>query len=122
MKGIAFAFMLVAALCVTGGMMWGIHMAISGNHILAPAHAHLNLVGWVTMGLFGLYYHNVPTAAGKLLAKVHFAVAIVGVVLMIPGIVLALQEKGEALAAAGSILTLASMLIFLFTVATNRTA
>ena len=120
MKGIAFLFFLVAALCVTIGMAWGIQMSASGNHTLSAAHAHLNLIGWVTMGLFGVYYHVVPDAAGKMLAKVHFAVAVAGVVIITPGIVQAVTERGETLAKVGSLLTLVSMLIFLFTVVTNR--
>lgn len=122
MKGIAFWFFLVAVLWVTIGMAWGIQMSASGNHMLAGAHAHLNLVGWATMGLFGLYYHSVPAAAAKTLAKVHFVVAVAGVVAMVPGIALAITEQGETLAIVGSLLTFASMLIFLYTVATNRTA
>jgi cbb3-type cytochrome oxidase subunit 1 len=117
MRGIAFLFFVTAALCVTLGMAWGIHMSASGDHTLAGAHAHLNLVGWVTMALFGIYYHLVPAAADTLLAKVHYAVALAGVVLLVPGIVQAIRLTGETLAKAGSALTLASMAIFLFTVA-----
>ena len=120
MKGIAFLFFLVAALCVTIGMAWGIQMSASGNHNLAGAHAHLNLIGWVTMGLFGVYYHLVPGAAEKMLAKIHFVVAVAGVVIITPGIAQAIMERGDTLAKIGSLLTLVSMLIFLFTVATNR--
>lgn len=122
MKGIAFWFFAVAALCVTIGMGWGIQMSASGNHLMAGAHAHLNLVGWVTMGLFGMYYHAVPAAGERGLAKVHFIVALAGVIVMIPGIALAISERTEMLAVIGSLLTFASMLIFLFTVVTNRTA
>ncbi|MBD3836864.1 hypothetical protein [Brevundimonas sp.] len=121
MNGVAFYFFLVAVFCVTGGMAWGIQMAISGEHLFAPAHAHLNLVGWATMGLFGLYYHSVPAAAARGLAKAHFVIALVGVVLMVPGIALAVSEKSEAVVAAGALVTFASMLVFLYTVATNRT-
>jgi cbb3-type cytochrome oxidase subunit 1 len=119
MKGIAFNFFIVAALCVTAGMVWGIQMSATQDHGLSPAHAHLNLVGWVTMGLFGLYYAVTPTAAQNGLAKIHFWMATLGVVLMVPGIVMALTEQGEVLAILGSFLTLASMLIFVFTVARN---
>lgn len=122
MKGIAFAFFLTAAICVTLGMIWGIQMSASGDHMLAGAHAHLNLVGWVTMGLFGMYYHAVPVAAAQGLAKIHYALALLGVVLMVPGIVMAITEKGEIFAIIGSFLTLASMLVFVFTVLTNRSA
>ncbi len=101
-------------------MVWGIQMAISGKHDLSPAHGHLNLVGWVTTALFGLYYHAVPRAGEAALARLHFVVATAGVAVMVPGIAVALSEGGEALAAIGSIITLASMLIFLLTVLRNR--
>ena len=116
MRGIAFYFFLAAAVCVTFGMGWGIQMSITQDHSLAGAHAHLNLVGWVTLGFFGLYYHVTPTASETALAKLHLAVALLGVILMVPGIVMAIQESGETLAAVGSMVTAASMLIFLYTV------
>jgi len=119
MRGIGFYFFVIAVLCVTLGMLWGIHMAISGNHTMAPAHAHLNLVGWVTMGLFGVYYTLTPSAAASGLAKVHLAIAVAGVVVMVPGIAIVLKGGTEGMAAAGSILTAASMLVFLYTVFKN---
>lgn len=119
MRNIAFCFFVAAVLCVTTGMFWGIQMAISGDHLMAPAHAHLNLVGWTTMGLFGLYYTVTPQAADTMLAKVHLAFAILGVLCLVPGIAMAVSSGGEALAAIGSILTVISMLIFLVTVARN---
>jgi hypothetical protein len=120
MRGISFWFFLTAVIYVTIGMLWGIHMSASGDHALGPAHAHLNLIGWVTMALFGIYYHLVPKAAEHVLAKVHFAVATAGVIIIVPGIVMAIEETGEALAKIGSVLTLLSMLIFVFTVIRNR--
>ena len=118
MKGVANWFFTTAALCVLIGMAWGIQMAATGDHSLSPAHAHLNLVGWVTMGLFGLYYHYVPEAA-RGLAKVHFALAFLGVLAMVPGISIARTRGGEGMAIIGSLLTIASMLVFFVTVIRN---
>jgi cbb3-type cytochrome oxidase subunit 1 len=122
MRGISFWFFATATIYVAIGMVWGIVMSATMDHSLAPAHAHLNLIGWVTMALFGIYYHNVPTAAETHLAKFHFAVATLGVLLIVPGIVMAITQSGETLAKAGSALTLLSMLIFVFTVFRNRGA
>lgn len=122
MRGISFWFVATAAFYVTIGMVWGIVMSASGDHALAPAHAHLNLLGWVTMALFGYYYHLVPSAGDKMLAKIHYAVAALGVLIIVPGIVMAIRQTGEALAKAGSMLTVLSMLIFLFTVIRDRKA
>lgn len=116
MKGVALAFFGTGVIAVTGGMIWGIIMAASGDHTLAGAHAHLNLVGWVTMALFGIYYHLNPHMASHVLARIHYPVALAGLVIMVPGIVQAIRETGETLVKIGSILTLASMLIFLVVV------
>jgi hypothetical protein len=43
-----------AVLMVVAGMIWGIVMAISDDHRALPAHAHLNLLGWVSLFLFGI--------------------------------------------------------------------
>jgi peptidoglycan/LPS O-acetylase OafA/YrhL len=115
MRDPAFVLLLAAAICVFGGMLWGIQMAVSGDHLLASAHAHLNLVGWVTLALFGIYYRLTPAACASRLAWVHAAVAIVGVTLMVPGIVLVIQGGTPALASAGAVLGTLSMVLFLTT-------
>jgi hypothetical protein len=120
MRGVALWFFTSAVIYVTLGMLFGIWMSASQDHRLASAHAHLNLVGWVTMALFGVYYHLVPAAARGRLATLHFAVATIGVWLLVPGIVLAITERTELLAVLGSFATLASMLIFLLTVVRNQ--
>lgn len=112
MNGIARYFFLLAVLWVLIGMAWGIQMAATHDHTLAPAHAHLNLVGWVSFAIFGFYYHLVPGADSGLLPKLHLALAVAGVVLMIPGIAMSVTERGETLAKLGSILTILSMLTF----------
>jgi hypothetical protein len=116
MRDIAFVFFLAAVLCVTGGMIWGLQMAASGDHAMVGAHAHLNLVGWVTMALFGVYYRLTPQAARGWLPRIHAALAIGGVAVMVPGIAVATSGGSPGLAIAGSFLTFASMLVFLFTV------
>jgi hypothetical protein len=116
MRGVAFAFFAAGSVAVLAGMVWGIQMSASHDHTLAPAHAHLNLVGWVTMGLFGLYYAQTPAAAASRLARVHVVLAVGGLVLMVPGIALAITGGGAGLAAAGSVLSLASMAVFVITV------
>lgn len=120
MRGVAFWFFITAVLYVLAGMLFGIHMSVSGDHSLAPAHAHLNLIGWVSMALFGLYYHTVPKAAAGPLPKLHFATATLGLWLLIPGIVAAIRDNGETLAKAGSVLTVVSILLFLAIVIRSR--
>lgn len=119
MRNIAFYFFAAAVLCVTAGMAWGIQMGIVHDHSLSPAHGHLNLVGWTTMGLFGLYYSVTPQAAGTMFAKVHFALAVIGLLCLVPGIAISISSGNAGLAIVGSLITFASMLVFLFIVAKN---
>ncbi|WP_417672461.1 hypothetical protein [Roseibium sp.] len=120
MRGLAFWFYFTGVIYVIAGMAFGIHLSATHDYTLAPVHAHLNLIGWVTMGLFGLYYHAVPSASEGILAKIHFAVATIGLWVIIPGIVFAIQQKGETLAKLGSVLTLGSMILFLIVVFRSR--
>ena len=116
MRDIAFVFFLAAVLCVTGGMIWGLQMAASGNRAMVGAQAHLNLVGRATMPLFGIYYRLTPQAARGWLPRIHGALAIPGVLVMVPGIAIATTGGSPGLAIAGSFLTFGSMAVFLFTV------
>lgn len=72
MKSISQWFLRLAVLYLIAGVSLGIFMAASHDHSMHPVHAHLNLLGWVTMGLFGLFYRAWPEAAASRLAKVHF--------------------------------------------------
>jgi hypothetical protein len=59
MKASSLSFR-AAVLFVIAGMIWGIIMGISENHATMPAHAHLNLLGWVSLFLIGTYYRLNP--------------------------------------------------------------
>jgi hypothetical protein len=65
---------------------------------LAPAHAHLNLVGGVLLFLFGLYYRLIPAAGTSTLAKVQGWLHIIGAIALPIGVAIVIV-KGEALVA-----------------------
>jgi hypothetical protein len=65
-------FLRIATLYIIAGITLGIVMAASHDHSMHPVHAHLNLLGWVAMSLFGLFYRAIPVAAETKLAKAHF--------------------------------------------------
>ena len=65
-------FLRIATLYFMGGVVLGIVMAAQEEFTLRPVHAHVNLLGWVSLALFGLYYRSVPAAAHTMLAKLHF--------------------------------------------------
>jgi len=54
------------------GVGWGIYMGATADFTDVPVHAHLNLLGWVSLGLCGLIYAKAPHLEAGLLAKAHF--------------------------------------------------
>lgn len=120
MRGLAYFCIVSAAMYALAGMAFGIVMAASHDHTLMTVHAHLNLLGWVSMAIYGLYYHAVPAAAATRLAKVHVGVATLGLWIMIPGIAMAVLGMTEGPAIAGSLLTILGMLLFTARVATAQ--
>jgi cbb3-type cytochrome oxidase subunit 1 len=112
-------FIGLGTLFALAGMVLGIYMGMSEDHSLIDAHAHNNLIGYVTMVIYGVYYRLVPAAALKLLARVHFWVALAGAATFGIGLALALQGV-TWLIQISSLLVLLSMLIFAWTVWTNR--
>jgi len=45
MPRVSAAFFATGVICVLIGMGWGMYMGANENFTLAPAHAHLNLLG-----------------------------------------------------------------------------
>jgi hypothetical protein len=106
--------MCVGALVLLVGMLAGIAMGIKQDFALAPAHAHLNLVGGVLLFLFGLYYRLVPAAGTTTLAKVQGWLHIAGAILFPAGVAVVILKgpSFEAAPIAGSLIVTASMALF----------
>ena len=107
-------FFLAAATYAILGMLLGIHMAASQNHAQLVTHAHLLLIGWVTMFLYGAYLRLYPTAVGKL-ASVLWWIANVGTVMAVTGLYLVYGGNlaaGDPPAGLGAVLVLAGMANF----------
>jgi hypothetical protein len=106
--------MCVATLVLLFGMLAGIDMGIREDFVLAPAHAHLNLVGGVLLFLFGLYYRVVPAAGTTMLAKLQGSLHILGAIMFPAGVALVIL-KGPSFvpaAVAGSLIVVAAMALF----------
>jgi hypothetical protein len=106
-------FLLLATVLLVVGVLIGIFMAASHNYQLAPVHAHVNLVGWASLALYGLVYRAYPMLQARALAKWHFASASVAAVLMGPGIALAVLYQIEWLATLSAFIWLIGAALFL---------
>ena len=67
-------------LCLLGGEGFGIWMGANEDFTLAPAHAHLNLVGWASLSLYGLIHRAYPALAASRLAGAQAIVAIIAAI------------------------------------------
>jgi hypothetical protein len=106
--------MRVSVVILLLGMLGGIDMGIRQDFVLAPAHAHFNLVGGVLLFLFGLYYRLVPVAGTSGLAKVQGWLHIVGSIAFPAGVALVLIKGPSFVAApiAGSLIVVAAIALF----------
>lgn len=59
------------------GAMLGAHMAGSGAYAFRPIHAHILVVGWLTLFAWAIYY-EVFTISSKKLAVWHTWTAVIG--------------------------------------------
>jgi hypothetical protein len=84
MPRVSLAFFTVAALCGLSGMIWGSYMGATQSFELSPAHAHLNLLGWVTLAIMGGFYVLAGERAAGKLAWLNFALSASGVVVLTP--------------------------------------
>lgn len=65
-------FLRLAVIYFLIGVSLGMAMAGSHNFKFTAVHAHINLLGWVSLALFGLFYKAVPAAEQSRLAHWHF--------------------------------------------------
>ena len=68
MPNVAQLFFKAAVVFLIVGIGMGLQMSISGVHNVTGAHAHANLLGWVTSAIFGGYYALNPAKARTKLA------------------------------------------------------
>lgn len=104
----------VSCLFAIAGLSMGIGMAASQDHTLMPAHAHLNLLGWVSLFLFGVFYRLHPALETSRLAMTQIVVWSVGTAFLT--VAVAALHLGyaafEPVAAVSALLLLGSLGLF----------
>jgi hypothetical protein len=93
---ISRSFLLTGAVYLIAGILFGAYMGASGDHSLAPVHAHINLLGFTLMTIFGLAYRLIPGLDEGTLPRLHFWLHQVGSLLLLIG--LALMMSGQVAA------------------------
>ena len=106
------------------GVTLGVAMAIDQHWIVyRPAHAHMNLLGFVAMMIFGVAYHVIPRFTGnalhsRRLARLHWWLANAGLALMVTGFGLGPRIGSSALPvlAVGGMLSAVGAYTFIYNV------
>ena len=114
MTRISDRFLQIGVLFALGGMGLGVWMGATENFTLRSVHAHINLLGWVSMLIYGLIYRVVPRAAEGRLPVVHFWLSLLSLIAMIPPLALFLLGNAAMAMPLGlaSIGLWAGMLVF----------
>lgn len=115
MPRVSAAFFAVGVVYLLLGMSWGMHMGASEDFSMMPAHAHLNLLGWVTMAIYGTFYALTQNTLSPKLAWTNFALAAGGVAVMIPSLALYLTNRDAKYVpglVTGEVLAVLSLLVF----------
>jgi predicted membrane channel-forming protein YqfA (hemolysin III family) len=114
MQGVARNFFILGIVMAIAGMMLGISMAMSHDHIEMPTHAHTMVAGWLMSAVFGFFSHLFPAARQNKLAVVHFWMHAVGIIVLVVSLyfVLAGNEGLEPVTAVASIVFFLGMLLF----------
>lgn len=118
MSNITVWFIRCAMVYLVAAVLMGLHMSHAGPvYPLKPIHTHLNLLGWMSMMIFGVAYHILPRFSGaplwsERLAAAHLWLANIGLLGMIGGWVLMWYEKGTATLMVFSAVSVLSILFF----------
>lgn len=115
MPRLSLAFFTAGALYGLGGMVWGAVMAAHEDFTLAPAHAHLNLLGWLALSVMGTFYALAGARAPRRLGWINFALSNIGVIVGIPALALMLagDRTKTPIVQAGMGVVMLGMLTFL---------
>ncbi len=96
MPRVSAAFFALGIVFVLSGMVLGEYMARANDMLFAPVHAHLNLIGWATMALYGTFYALTKDTYSPRLAWINFTLTAAGVAFMIPALAMLLRTGDQA--------------------------
>ena len=107
-------FLRLGALSALVGMTLGVWMGANQDFVLRPVHAHINLLGFASMMLFGLFYRAFPAAGRGWLPTAHFVLSVIGFLILMPSLTLMLLQRPLFLPGmiASEFMLVGSMLLF----------
>ncbi|WP_199536017.1 hypothetical protein [Dyella solisilvae] len=115
------AWFRVAVVYFVVAVALGLVMGASGDHSLMAVHAHLNLLGWVSMTLFGLIGLAYPAITEGRIASLHFWLYNIGMPAMLAALAAQLKNVPgfDPVLGIGSAVTGISVALFAWLVITR---
>ncbi|MBS0339392.1 MAG: hypothetical protein JSS56_02635 [Proteobacteria bacterium] len=115
------AWFRVAVVYFVVAVALGIVMGASGDHTLMAVHAHINLLGWVTMALFGLLGLAYPAITEGRAAAWQFWLHNTGAPVMLVALAARLKgvEAAEPIVGIASVVVGISVVLFAWLVFTR---
>jgi hypothetical protein len=103
------------------GVCLGAYMGAAQDFRFVHVHAHINLLGWVALGLIGLIYRVHPPLQTGWLAQAHYWLHTVGLVIFMGSFAWgsATGTKPEAFIAGGATMVTLAVLLFAINVFTR---
>jgi cbb3-type cytochrome oxidase subunit 1 len=104
MDWFAKAFLKASLVWLTAGVTLGVAMAVHPAwSVYRVSHEHMNLLGFVTMMIYGVAYHVIPRFTGvplhsRRIAGAHWWMANTGLLLMVVGFALRASGTGPIFA------------------------
>ena len=115
-------FLKISVVYFMIGISFGLYMSLTHVFTLTSVHVHINLLGWMSLALIGIFYHLYPDLEKTGLAKAHFWLHNIGLPVMMIAIALAILGVGNVffpIATAGGAATLIGIFCFGFNVLMN---
>ncbi|MFY3790583.1 cytochrome-c oxidase [Ureibacillus sp. MALMAid1270] len=115
-------FIKIAGVYFFLAVILGLVMGIIQNFAFTSVHAHLNLLGWVSMALFGLIYSVYKKAGETSLAKAHFWLHNIGLPIMQGTLFLELLTGNTSLTIGiiiGSLIVILGVILFVLNLFLN---
>jgi len=96
MPRVSAAFFALASLLLLFGMALGQYMGAKNDFTLAPVHAHVNLLGWPTLAVYGTFYALTRGTMSDRLAWLNFVLSALGTIGMVSALTMLLRTGDQA--------------------------
>ena len=110
----AIRFLKFAIVYLMLGVAMGVAMGVTHHFEYAPVHAHINLLGWVSLGLVRDDLSRLSAGGADRLARWHFWLHVIGLPIFMIGLFLLSQrrERGSGCVAIGAAITFVGLVLF----------